>query len=119
MVRRQLAVGLPIGVMYGADVLGVALMQLMVTQVGNVGAAATQIVMMLTSLAYMPALGLATAGTTVTGQAIGAGNREWAAQVGTVIARSCSGFMFGVAMLLLLKCLDCPSLSSFPAASVV
>jgi MATE family multidrug resistance protein len=102
MVRRQLAVGLPIGVMYGADVLGVALMQLMVTQIGNVGAAATQIVMMLTSLAYMPALGLATAGTTVTGQAIGAGNREWAAHLGTVVARSCSGFMFGVAMLLLL-----------------
>jgi MATE family multidrug resistance protein len=102
MVRRQLAVGLPIGVMYGADVLGVALMQLMVTQVGNVGAAATQIVMMLTSLAYMPALGLATAGTTVTGQAIGAGSREWAAYLGTVVARSCSGFMFGVAMLLLL-----------------
>lgn len=101
MVRRQLAVGLPIGVMYGADVLGVALMQLMVTQVGNVGAAATQIVMMLTSLAYMPALGLATAGTTVTGQAIGAGHREWAAHLGTVVARSCSAFMFGVALLLL------------------
>jgi MATE family multidrug resistance protein len=101
-VRRQLVVGLPIGVMYGADVLGVALMQLMVTQVGNVGAAATQIVIMLTSLAYMPALGLATAGTTVTGQAIGAGDKVWAAHLGTVIARSCSAFMFSVALLLLL-----------------
>lgn len=101
-VRRQVAVGLPIGVMYGADVLGVALMQLMVTQVGNVGAAATQIVIMLTSLAYMPALGLATAGTTITGQAIGAGHKEWAAHLGTAIARSCAIFMFSVAVLLLL-----------------
>ena len=102
MIRRQLAVGLPVGVMYGADVLGVALMQLMVTQVGKVGAAATQIVIMLTSIAYMPALGLAAAGTTVVGQAIGAGDREWAMHLGTYVARCCSIFMLSVAVLLLL-----------------
>jgi MATE family multidrug resistance protein len=102
MVRRQLAVGFPIGAMYGADVLGLALMQLMVSQVGTVGAAATQIVIMLTSIAYMPGLGLATAGTTVVGQAIGAGDRDWAAHLGTVIVRTCAGFMVGVAVLMLL-----------------
>lgn len=102
MIRRQLAVGLPVGVMYGADVLGVALMQIMVTQVGNVGAAATQIVMMLTSIAYMPALGLATAGTTVVGQAIGAGEKAWAFHLGTFVARCCSVFMLSIAVLLLL-----------------
>jgi MATE family multidrug resistance protein len=101
MIRRQLAVGLPVGVMYGADVLGVALMQLMVTQVGKIGAAATQIVIMLTSIAYMPALGLAAAGTTVVGQAIGAGDREWAMRLGTFVARSCSVLMLSVALLLL------------------
>lgn len=101
MIRRQLAVGLPVGVMYGADVLGVALMQLMVTQVGKAGAAATQIVVMLTSLAYMPALGLASAGTTVVGQAIGLGDRNWAMHLGTFIARCCSVFMLSVAVLLL------------------
>jgi MATE family multidrug resistance protein len=101
MIRRQLAVGMPVGVMYGADVLGVALMQLMVTQVGKVGAAATQLVIMLTSLAYMPALGLASAGTTVVGRAIGAGHRDWAMRLGTFIARGCSGLMLGVALLLL------------------
>ncbi|MBM4191801.1 MAG: MATE family efflux transporter [Gammaproteobacteria bacterium] len=101
MIRRQLAVGFPVGVMYGADVLGVALMQLMVTQVGKVGAAATQIVIMLTSIAYMPALGLASAGTTVVGQAIGAGDREWAMRVGTFVARSCSILMLSVAVFLL------------------
>ncbi len=102
MIRRQLAVGMPVGVMYGADVLGVALMQLMVAQVGKVGAAATQLVIMLTSLAYMPALGLASAGTTVVGQAIGAGDRDWAMRLGTFIARCCSGLMLSVAVLLLL-----------------
>ena len=102
MIRRQLEVGLPVGVMYGADVLGVALMQLMVAQVGKVGAAATQIVVMLTSLAYMPALGLASAGTTVVGQAIGAGDREWAMHLGTYVARCCSIFMLSVAVLLLI-----------------
>lgn len=102
MIRRQLAVGLPVGVMYGADVLGVALMQLMVTQVGKVGAAATQIVVMLTSLAYMPALGLASAGTTVVGQAIGAGDRDWAMRLGTYVARCCAVFMLSVAVLLLI-----------------
>lgn len=102
MIRRQLAVGLPVGFMYGADVLGVALMQLMVTQVSTVGAAATQIVIMLTSVAYMPALGLAAAGTTVVGQAIGAGERDWAMRVGTFVARSCSALMLSVALLLLL-----------------
>lgn len=102
MIRRQLQVGLPVGVMYGADVLGVALMQLMVTQVGKVGAAATQIVIMLTSIAYMPALGLASAGTTVVGQAIGLGDRAWALHLGTFVARCCSALMLSVALLLLL-----------------
>ena len=102
IIRRQLAVGLPVGVTYAADVLGVALMQMMVTQVGKVGAAATQVVMMLTSLAYMPTLGLASAGTTVVGQAIGAGDRDWAAQIGTFVTRCCAGLMLGIALLLLL-----------------
>jgi MATE family multidrug resistance protein len=102
IIRRQLTVGLPVGVTYAVDVLGVAMMQMMVTQVGKVGAAATQVVMMLTSLAYMPTLGLASAGTTVVGQAIGAGDRDWAAQVGTFVTRCCAGLMLGMALLLLL-----------------
>jgi len=103
MIKRQLAVGLPIGVMYGADVLGIALMQLMVTQVGSAGAAATQIVIMLTSLAYMPGLGIATAGTTLVGQAIGAGDRDWAAYLGRFVILFCAAFMLGVALLLLIS----------------
>jgi MATE family multidrug resistance protein len=103
IIRRQMAVGLPVGITYAVDVLGVAIMQMMVTQVGKVGAAATQVVMMLTSLAYMPTLGLASAGTTMVGQAIGAGDRDWAARIGTFVTRCCAGLMLGIALLLLLS----------------
>lgn len=101
LMWRQFRTGLPIGVMYGADVLGVSLMQLMVTQVGHAGAAATQIVMMLTALAYMPTLGLASAGTTVVGQAIGAGDRAWAARLGETVIRACAALMACVSLSLL------------------
>ncbi len=102
MVAAQLSIGIPIGIMYGADVLGVALAQLMVVQVTPVGAAATQVVMMLTSLAYMPTLGIATAGTTLVGQSIGAGDRDWAGRIGNVTIALCACLMGGVALLLLL-----------------
>jgi len=49
---------------------------------GTVSGAATQIVMMMTSLAYMPAVGIAIAGTTLVGQSIGAGDRDWARKMG-------------------------------------
>lgn len=101
LIRRQLAVGLPIGVMLGADVLGVALLQLMIVQVSGVQAAATQVVIMLTSIAYMPSIGIATAGTTLVGQSIGAGSRDWAARVGNVVIATCAGLMLTIGLLLL------------------
>lgn len=101
IIRQQLRIGVPIGVMYGADVLGVALFQLMVGQVGQVPAAATQIVISLTSLAYMPTLGIATAGTTLVGQAIGAGDRAWAARLGARVILLCVLMMVSVALCLL------------------
>jgi MATE family multidrug resistance protein len=101
VIRAQLAVGLPIGVMYGADVLGLALSQMMIAQTGAVGAAATQIVMALTSMAYMPTIGIALAGTTLVGQSIGAGSRDWANRMGTVIIALCAGLMACIAILLL------------------
>ena len=102
VVRRLLNVGVPIGVMYGADILGLALFQLMIGQVGEAPAAATQIVIMLTSLAYMPTLGIASAGTTLVGQAIGQGDSAWAARVGNRVIALCSATMASVAILLLI-----------------
>jgi MATE family multidrug resistance protein len=67
-----------------------------------VGGAATQIVMALTSLAYMPTIGVALAGTTLVGQSIGAGSREWANRMGNVVITLCVALMAMVAVFLLL-----------------
>jgi MATE family multidrug resistance protein len=101
VIAAQLAVGLPIGVMYGADVLGLALSQMMIAQTGSAGAAATQIVMVLTSMAYLPTIGIGLAGTTLVGQSIGAGDREWANRLGNVVIALCAGFMAFIAIVLL------------------
>ncbi|HWS62538.1 MAG TPA: MATE family efflux transporter [Steroidobacteraceae bacterium] len=85
----QIKLGFPMGVLTAADIMGFALFQLMQVRLGTVDGASTQIVMMLTSFCYMPAVGIAMAGTTLVGQAIGAGTPDWAAKVGngiTVIA---------------------------------
>lgn len=78
----QLKLGLPMGVLYAADITGFALFQLMEVRMGAVDGAASQIVMMLTSFCYMPAIGIAMAGTTLVGQAIGARRFDWATKVG-------------------------------------
>ena len=101
VIRAQLKVGMPIGVMYGADVLGLALSQMMIAQASGIGVAATQIVMALTSMAYMPTVGIALAGTTLVGQSIGAGNRDWANRMGNVVIALCAGFMAFIAVVLL------------------
>ena len=54
-LARQYRLGLPMGAMYAADLFGMALFQLMQVRLGAVDGAATQIVMMLTSMSYMPA----------------------------------------------------------------
>lgn len=84
-LRQQMLLGFPMGLLSAADVLGFALFQLMQVRLGTVDGASSQIVMMLTSICYMPAVGIAMAGTTLVGQAIGAGRRDWAASVGNGI----------------------------------
>ena len=73
---RIVALGLPMGLFPAADLIGLAMFQLMQVGLGAVAGAATQIVMMMTSIAYMPAVGIAIAGTTLVGQSIGAGDRQ-------------------------------------------
>jgi MATE family multidrug resistance protein len=92
-IARQFRVGLPMGLSITADLAGLALFQLMLVTASVVSGAATQIVMMLTSIAYMPGIGLAIAGTTLVGQSIGAGERDWARRVGNAVIRLTTGFM--------------------------
>ena len=81
----QIKLGLPMGVLYAADITGFAFFQLMQVRLGTVDGASSQIVMMLTSFCYMPAIGIAMAGTTLVGQAIGAKHFDWAGKVGNAI----------------------------------
>jgi MATE family multidrug resistance protein len=96
----QFKLGVPMGVLYAADIMGFALFQLMQVRLGNVDGASTQIVMMLTSFCYMPAVGISMAGTTLVGQAVGAKTLNWAARVGDGIIAIAVGYM-GLSGLLL------------------
>jgi multidrug resistance protein, MATE family len=81
-IGKLLRIGIPIGLFPAIDVAGLAAFQAMQVAAGAVGGAATQIVMMLTSIAYLPTMGFALAGTTLVGQSIGAGDKAWATRVG-------------------------------------
>ena len=99
-IWRMFKSGMPVGVMYGADLVGVAMFQIMVAQASVPGAAATQVVMSLTSLAYQPTLGLASAGSILVGQAIGAGDPDRARLIGNRAIGLCVAWMLFVAILL-------------------
>ena len=88
------------GLLIAADILGFALFQLMQVRLGTVDGASSQIVMMLTSFCYMPAVGIAMAGTTLVGQAIGAGHRDWAFKVGNGIVLMAMLYMGAIGILL-------------------
>jgi len=93
LLTSQWQLGFPMGLMIAADMVGIALFQLMQVRVSAVDGAVTQIVVMLTSIAYMPAVGTALAGTTLVGQSIGSGDREWAFRIGTAIIKLATGYM--------------------------
>ncbi len=99
---RQYRLGLPMGAMYAADLFGLALFQLMQVRLSPVEGASTQIVMMLTSIAYLPGMGIALAGTTLVGQSIGAGDRDWARKIGNSVIGLTVSFMGTIGVLLAL-----------------
>jgi len=99
-LREQLKLGFPTGLLPAADLLGTAIFQMMQVRVGTVGGAATQMAMMLTSIAYMPGFGIASAGTTLVGQSIGAGDRAWGMRVGTRVILLTALYMGGIGVLL-------------------
>lgn len=99
---HEFRLGLPMGAMYAADLFGMALFALMMVRLGQVDGATTQIVIMLTSIAYLPGVGLALAGTTLVGQAIGAGDRSWARRLGNAVIAVTTGYMGAVGVVLAL-----------------
>jgi len=99
---QQLRFGVPMGVSPAADLLGFAIFQMMQTRLDIAGGAATQMVVILTSIAYMPGFGIASAGTTLVGQSIGAGAREWAQRVGNRVILLAALYMGGIGVLIAL-----------------
>src|SRR6185312_4101021 len=79
---------------------GFSFFQMMQVRIGTVGGAATQMVMVLTSISYMPGFGMAQAGVTLVGQSIGAGDRGWAMRVGTRVILLAAGYMGAIGLLL-------------------
>ena len=100
LIREQIRLGLPMGLMPAADVLGFSVFQMMEVRYGTVAGAATQMVSVLTSIAYMPGFGIATAGTTLVGQSIGAGDRQWAMRLGTWVIVLAALVMGGIGLVL-------------------
>jgi MATE family multidrug resistance protein len=101
-LRQQLRLGLPMGILPAADLLGFSIFQMMQVRLGAVGGAATQMVMVLTSISYMPGFGIAQAGTTLVGQSIGAGDRGWAMRVGTRVILLAAVYMGAIGLVLAL-----------------
>ena len=99
---QQLRLGVPMGLSPAADLLGFAIFQMMQTRLGTAGGAATQIVVILTSIAYMPGFGIASAGTTLVGQSIGAGAPAWAQRVGERVILLTACYMGGIGVLIAL-----------------
>ena len=97
-----IALGLPMAMTASADLGAAALFQLMQVQFDVVDGAATQIVVIFTAIAYMPGIGLALAGTTLVGQAIGAGDRDWAAKLGNRIILIVACYMGGIGLVIAL-----------------
>jgi MATE family multidrug resistance protein len=92
-ILRAIVFGMPMGLSVTMDLLALAVFQLIQVQLGPVDGAATQIAMMLTSVAYMPAVGIGMAGTTLVGQSIGAGDTHWAYRLGNATIRLSAVYM--------------------------
>jgi MATE family multidrug resistance protein len=101
-ILMQLRIGFPMGLLPAADLLGFSIFQMMQVRLDTVSGAATQLVMMLTSIAYAPGYGLSLAGTTLVGQSIGAGDREWAMRVGSASIAMAAAYMGAIGAVLAL-----------------
>ncbi len=101
-IWAQAQLGFPMGLLSAADLLGISIFQVMQVRLSAVDGAATQVVMVLTAIAYMPGFGIALAGTTLVGQSIGAGDRAWARRLGNRVIALAACYMGGAGVLLAL-----------------
>ncbi|HUK01203.1 MAG TPA: MATE family efflux transporter [Steroidobacteraceae bacterium] len=98
----QLRLGVPMGLTYASDLLAFTVFVIMQVRLSAVDGAASQIVMVVTALAYLPGIGIALAGTTLVGQSIGAGDRAWAMRLGNTVIWLAAIAMGGIGLVLAL-----------------
>jgi MATE family multidrug resistance protein len=101
-IGMQLRLGFPMGLMPAGDLLGFSIFQMMQVRLGEVDGAATQLVMILTSVCYAPGYSIALAGSTLVGQSIGAGDREWALRLGNRATFMTAAYMGAIGAVLAL-----------------
>jgi MATE family multidrug resistance protein len=101
-IWAQLRIGFPMGLLMAADLIGFSLFQIMQVKLGEVEGAASQVVMIMTAVSYLPGVGIALAGTTLVGQSIGAGDRAWAYRLGNQVILMTALYMGGMGLLLAL-----------------
>lgn len=101
-IGAQFRLGLPMGLLYAGDLIGFSIFQIMQVRLGSVQGAATQVVMILTAVSYLPGVGIALAGTTLVGQSVGAGDRPWALVLGNRVISMAALYMGGMGLLLAL-----------------
>jgi len=101
-IWAQLLIGFPMGLLMAADLIGFSLFQIMQVKLGEVEGAASQVVMIMTAVSYLPGVGIALAGTTLVGQAIGAGDRDWAYRLGNRVILMTAIYMGSMGLLLAL-----------------
>ena len=101
-IWTQLRIGFPMGLLMAADLIGFSLFQIMQVKLGEVEGAASQVVMIMTAVSYLPGVGIALAGTTLVGQAIGAGDKDWALRLGSRVILMTALYMGGMGLLLAL-----------------
>jgi len=100
LLWRQLKLGFAMDLLYAADLLALSIFQFMQVRLGAANGAASQIVLILDSVVYLPGFGIALAGTTLVGQAIGAGDRNWALTLGTRVILLNACVMGGLALMI-------------------
>lgn len=100
---RLLRVGVPLGVQFFLDMASFTVFVAIMGRLGTDQLAASQIGIQLLSFSFMPANGIAKAGTTLVGQYLGAGRRLLAERCGWMVIRMnliysllvAAGFMLG------------------------
>ena len=101
LMKRLVAVGAPVGLQYGAEVLTFSGAALMMGVLGEVPLAAHQVALNVIAALFMVPLGLGAAGSVRTGQALGAGDLEGVRRAGWTALGTSFVYSLGAAALLL------------------